>query len=160
MELTAAFTFDAAHRIRGHPGKCAYLHGHTYRLEVTVSAQDLDPLGMVMDFDDLAQLVRKALLDRWDHATLLDAADPLGPAIAAAQAEAPDRVVALPGQPTVERMTAEAWAALERALPAAVRLERVAIRETPTAGSALSRASAGRGAGARPGGGAGAPHGG
>jgi 6-pyruvoyltetrahydropterin/6-carboxytetrahydropterin synthase len=139
MELTTSYTFDAAHRIRGHPGKCAYLHGHTYRLEVTVSAQRLDPLGMVMDFDDLREIVRKAVLDSWDHATLLAADDPLGPAIAAVQAEAPDRVVRLGGQPTAEVMTREAWKAIERALPPGIDLERVAIRETPSCGSAITR---------------------
>jgi 6-pyruvoyltetrahydropterin/6-carboxytetrahydropterin synthase len=139
MELTTSYTFDAAHRIRGHPGKCAYLHGHTYRLEVTVSAQRLDPLGMVMDFDDLREIVRKAVLDSWDHATLLAADDPLGPAIAAVQAEAPDRVVRLGGQPTAEVMTREAWSAIARALPPGIDLERVAIRETPSCGSAITR---------------------
>src|SRR3972149_2741585 len=79
MNLQVSYTFDAAHRIRGHAGKCAYLHGHTYHLEVTVTAEALDPLGMVMDFDDLGEVVRKAVLDRWDHATLLAAHDPLAP---------------------------------------------------------------------------------
>jgi 6-pyruvoyltetrahydropterin/6-carboxytetrahydropterin synthase len=142
MELTTSYTFDAAHRIPGHPGKCAYLHGHTYHLEVSVSAGTLDSLDMVMDFDDLRALVRKAVLDAWDHATLLAPDDPLGPAIAAVQAEAPDRVVRLPGNPTAELMTREAWAAIERALPPHITLERVAIRETPTCGSAISRSRA------------------
>ena len=139
MELTIAYTFEAAHRIPGHAGKCAYLHGHTYHLEVTVSARRLDRLGMVIDFDDLRQIVSKRVLDRWDHATLLAPDDPLGPAIAAVQAEAPDRVVRLPGNPTAEVMTREAWNAIEGALPPGVDLERVEIRETPTCGSAISR---------------------
>ncbi len=139
MELTTSYTFDAAHRIRGHPGKCAYLHGHTYHLEATISAAGLDSLGMVMDFDDLRDIVRKAVLDRWDHATLLASDDPLVAAIAAVQAEAPDRVVRLPGSPTAEVMTREAWTAIEQALPPGIVLERVAIRETPSCGSAISR---------------------
>jgi 6-pyruvoyltetrahydropterin/6-carboxytetrahydropterin synthase len=139
MELTTSYVFDAAHRIAGHPGKCAWLHGHTYHLEVTVSSPMLNQLGMVMDFDDLRDVVGKAVLDLWDHATLLAADDPLGPAIAAVQHEAPDRVVLLPGQPTAEILTREAWARLEGRLPAGIALERVAIRETPACGSALSR---------------------
>jgi 6-pyruvoyltetrahydropterin/6-carboxytetrahydropterin synthase len=142
MQVTASCTFDAAHRIMGHAGGCAYLHGHTYHLEVTVSALALDPLGMVIDFDDLREVVRKAVLDGWDHATLLAPDDPLAPAIAAVQREAPDRVVRLRGHPTVEIMTREAWEAIGRALPAHVTLERVAIRETPTCGSAISRGQA------------------
>ncbi len=139
MELTTSYSFDAAHRIPGHPGKCAYLHGHTYHLEVTIGAKRLDPLGMVMDFDDLRDIVRKAVLDSWDHATLLAPDDPLGPAISAVQSEAPDRVVILRGMPTVEVMTREAWNAIERVLPPGIDLERVAIRETPSCGSAITR---------------------
>ncbi len=142
MRLETSYTFDAAHRIRGHAGKCAGLHGHTYRLDLAVSAERLDPLGMVMDFDDLRELVHKAVLDRWDHATLLAANDPLADAIAAVQREAPERVVRLAGHPTAERLAQEAWEALERALPPHVTLERVAIRETPTSGSALTRPGA------------------
>ena len=139
MDLTTSYVFDAAHRIAGHPGKCAWLHGHTYHLDVTVSSSTLNPLGMVMDFDDLADAVRKAVLERWDHATLLAADDPLAPAISAVQREAPDRVVLLPGQPTAEVLTREAWTRLESRLPAGITLERVAIRETPSCGSAMSR---------------------
>ena len=139
MDLTTSYVFDAAHRIAGHPGKCAWLHGHTYRLEVTVSSPTLNGLGMVMDFDDLRDVVGKAVLDLWDHATLLAADDPLGPAIATVQLEAPDRVVLLPGQPTAEILTREAWTRLEGRLPAGITLERVAIRETPGCGSAIAR---------------------
>ena len=139
MDLTTSYVFDAAHRIAGHPGKCAWLHGHTYHLDVTISSPTLNPLGMVMDFDDLRDVVRKAVLDRWDHATLLAADDPLAPAISKVQHEAPDRVVLLPGQPTAEVLTGQAWASLERRMPAGITLERVAIRETPACGSAISR---------------------
>jgi 6-pyruvoyltetrahydropterin/6-carboxytetrahydropterin synthase len=139
MDLTTSYVFDAAHRIAGHPGKCGWLHGHTYHLDVTVSSPTLNPLGMVMDFDDLRDAVRKAVLDLWDHATLLAADDPLGPAISAVQREAPDRVVLLPGHPTAEVLTREAWTRLESQLPAGIMLERVAIRETPSCGSAISR---------------------
>ena len=139
MDLTTSYVFDAAHRIAGHPGKCAWLHGHTYHLEVTVSSPTLNPLGMVMDFDDLGEVVRKAVLDRWDHATLLAADDPLAPAIVAVQGDAPDRVVQLDGTPTAEVLTRAAWKAIERALPVHVSLERVAVRETPMCGAFLTR---------------------
>jgi len=139
MNLQVSYTFDAAHRIRGHAGKCAYLHGHTYHLEVTVTAEALDGLDMVMDFDDLREVVRKAVLGRWDHATLLAADDPLAPAIVAVQGDAPDRVVRLDGNPTAELLTREAWNAIERALPAHVSLERVGVRETPMGGAFLTR---------------------
>lgn len=138
MNLISRFTFDAAHRILGHPGKCAYLHGHTYHLEVTIGAARLDALGMVMDFDDLRALVRKAVLQRWDHATLLSELDPLVSAISAVQAEAPEKVVSFPQNPTAEILTREAWEAIRQALPPDVSLLRVKIEETPTCSSELT----------------------
>ncbi len=142
MLLTTEFTFDAAHRILGHQGKCGYLHGHTYRLEVAVGAEHLDRLGMIMDVDDLRALVRKAVLDRWDHATLLSAADPLASAIERVQDDAPERVVRLAANPTAEALAREAWETISRSLPAGIRLERVAVRETPTCCSEVSRGRA------------------
>jgi 6-pyruvoyltetrahydropterin/6-carboxytetrahydropterin synthase len=138
MRVTSRFTFDAAHRILGHAGKCAYLHGHTYHLEVTVTAPELDALGMVIDFDDLKALVRKAVLDRWDHATLLSEQDPLVSAISAVQAEAPEKVVSFRNNPTSEVLTRESWEAISQALPSGLRLLRVRIEETPACSSELS----------------------
>lgn len=138
VQLTSEFVFDAAHRILGHRGKCGYLHGHSYRLEVTVTATQLDELGMVMDFDDLRALVQKAVLDRWDHCTLLWTEDPLVSAIQRVQAEAPEKVVRLTGNPTAETLTREAWEAIRRSLPQGIHLERVVIRETPTCSSELT----------------------
>ena len=138
MHVASRFTFAAAHRILGHAGKCAYLHGHTYHLEVTVTAPELDALGMVIDFDDLKALVRKALLERWDHATLLSEQDPLVSAISAVQAEAPEKVVRFASNPTAEVLTREAWQAISHALPPGLRLLRVKIEETPTCSSELT----------------------
>ena len=139
MRITKEFRFDAAHRILGHRGKCAWLHGHTYRLSVTVEAARLDALDMVLDFDDLATIVRASVLDRWDHAALLRRDDPLVPAIAAAQAEAPERLVLLGENPTAEVMAREAFDAIAKRLPEGVTLASVTVWETPTAGSEYRR---------------------
>ncbi len=132
MNLSVEFGFDAAHRILGHAGKCAWLHGHTYRLRVTVEAERLDRLGMVMDFDDLKALVEKHLLGRWDHATLLREDDPLVPAIVRVQADAPQKVVTFSQNPTAEVLTQTAARALAATLPSGVRLTRLTIWESPT----------------------------
>lgn len=139
MQLTTEFRFDAAHRILGHPGKCAYLHGHTYRLEITVSADQLDRLGMVVEIDDLRAVVKKVLLEQWDHATLLWSEDPLAPAIEAVQSEAPEKVVRLPGNPTAEVLTREAWEIIARGLPSGLRLERLVIGESLSCRAELTR---------------------
>ncbi len=135
MKLSVEFSFDAAHRIMGHAGKCAWLHGHTYRLGVTVQAETLNRLGMVMDFDDLKALMEKYLLSRWDHATLLREDDPLVPAIIRVQAEAPQKVITFPQNPTAEVLAQAAAEALAFVLPSGVRLGRLTVWESPTCAS-------------------------
>ena len=70
--ITKIFRFESAHHLPGHSGKCARPHGHSYRLEVAVRgpirhAPGESDHGMVMDFGDLALLVREAVVDRLDH---------------------------------------------------------------------------------------------
>ncbi|MCB0877649.1 MAG: 6-carboxytetrahydropterin synthase [Thermoleophilia bacterium] len=60
-------TIDSSHQIPGHPGKCARLHGHTYRFQVWVSGPVDAETGMLVDFYDLKQLI-----DAWDHRHLND----------------------------------------------------------------------------------------
>jgi 6-pyruvoyltetrahydropterin/6-carboxytetrahydropterin synthase len=81
MKVTKSFTFDAAHRVLGHEGKCKYLHGHTYVAEIRMIRQvahvDLDRLGMVFDFGDLKRLVGDWINANWDHNVILHPEDPL-----------------------------------------------------------------------------------
>jgi 6-pyruvoyltetrahydropterin/6-carboxytetrahydropterin synthase len=78
IKTTKSFTFDAAHFLPNHKGKCANMHGHTYRMEVTVvrdngklSNEGSDE-GMVIDFADLKTLVKAEVIDRMDHKVLND----------------------------------------------------------------------------------------
>lgn len=65
------FTFAAAHAIRGHTRGCQNLHGHNYRVRVHLCAEQLDALGMVLDFADL-KAVMKQILDPFDHHVIND----------------------------------------------------------------------------------------
>lgn len=69
ISITKIFTFDAAHKLPDYVGKCANLHGHTYKLEVTVTGPLKD--GMVVDFGDLKKVVNN-VLRHYDHAYLND----------------------------------------------------------------------------------------
>lgn len=81
LTISKEFTFDAAHRLyrpdlnesqnRDLYGKCSTLHGHTYRLQVTISGE-IDAGGMILHFSDLKQLVRDKIISRYDHALLND----------------------------------------------------------------------------------------
>lgn len=71
MFITKCFTFDAAHALTRYYGKCENLHGHTYRLEVTVEGPVRDN-GMVVDFLLLKRVVKRQVLDQLDHQNLND----------------------------------------------------------------------------------------
>ncbi len=58
--------FAAAHSLREYPGDCQRLHGHNWKIEVEVSASELDKLGMVIDFKQIKQATKTAT-DRLDH---------------------------------------------------------------------------------------------
>jgi 6-pyruvoyltetrahydropterin/6-carboxytetrahydropterin synthase len=79
-ELTVKSHFDAAHALRGYPGECKHLHGHTWDIEVTVGATELDEIGIVYDFKLLKDDLNSVLSD-YDHAYLNEIApfDELSP---------------------------------------------------------------------------------
>ena len=63
--------FSSAHRLRGYDGNCENLHGHNWKVRCDLSAKDLGPLGMVIDFRVVKKHL-KAVLDRLDHRYLND----------------------------------------------------------------------------------------
>lgn len=75
MQIRKSFTFEAAHVLPHHPGKCALLHGHSYRLDVTLEGP-LRPsgpaMGMVEDFETVARVVKAAVIGELDHRSLND----------------------------------------------------------------------------------------
>lgn len=75
MRVKRVFDFEAAHVLPNHKGKCARLHGHSYRLVVTVD-RPVDPdSGLAVDFGDLKRIVRDQVVDRLDHVHLNDLID-------------------------------------------------------------------------------------
>lgn len=76
--ITKIFTFEAAHHLPSHTGKCRKVHGHTYKLEVTVTgrkqniAKYKSDSAMVMDFHELKDLVEEHIISQYDHTYLND----------------------------------------------------------------------------------------
>ena len=67
-KVCKSFKFSAAHRlVKPYKGKCNALHGHTWRVDVTITAKELDECGMVADFSRLSETVGKYIKDRFDH---------------------------------------------------------------------------------------------
>ena len=72
MRVRRHFAFEAAHELPNHPGKCQRLHGHSFKLAVTVE-RPVDPVtGMSIDFGDLKKVVNEWVVDRLDHRYIND----------------------------------------------------------------------------------------
>ena len=75
--VTRRIEFDSAHRVLGHGGKCAHLHGHRYAAEITARSTGLDNLSMVVDFGVIKNLLSEWIDKHWDHNIILNGDDPL-----------------------------------------------------------------------------------
>jgi 6-pyruvoyltetrahydropterin/6-carboxytetrahydropterin synthase len=78
VQIRKSFTFEAAHVLPHHPGKCARLHGHSYRLEVALEGplrQSGPATGMVEDFDVVSRVVKAAVINELDHRSLNELMD-------------------------------------------------------------------------------------
>ena len=74
ISITKVFTFDCSHHLKDYPGKCKNIHGHTYKLEVTLKGTP-DKNGLVIDFHDLNDIVENEILSQIDHKYLNDIFD-------------------------------------------------------------------------------------
>lgn len=75
--------FCYGHRLLNYDGKCRYLHGHNGRVLITLAAERLDPLGMVVDFSHLKQRIGGWIDAHLDHKMILHRRDPLVPLLQA-----------------------------------------------------------------------------
>ena len=119
--VTKEFTFDAAHHLYAYEGKCVGLHGHTYRLAVSVSAPP-DEKGIAIDFADVKTIVNQAVVDRLDHQYL--------------------NAVLPPMNTTAENMVVWMFQRIDEALQAnhpGKRVERIVLHETPTSSVEITR---------------------
>ena len=71
FEVTVEQTFAAGHALRNYRGKCENVHGHNYRIEVTVEGEQLDSIGLLVDFVELKR-VMKEVIDYLDHRFMND----------------------------------------------------------------------------------------
>lgn len=81
IRITKIFTFETAHVLYNYDGKCKNMHGHSYKLFVTVKGKPVNDLdnpknGMVVDFGDIKKIVNEEVVDIWDHAVLINANSP------------------------------------------------------------------------------------
>ncbi len=133
IRISRKFSFEAAHALLNYEGACRHIHGHSYKLEVSLLGPVLQEEGhpkngMVMDFGDLKKLVQEAVVKDWDHALLLHKESPL-PLVNALQ-ENQEKLLLLPYQPSCENMLLDIKQRLQTALPANITLCRLLLAET------------------------------
>lgn len=107
IRVTKEFTFDMAHALFNYDGPCKNIHGHTYRLQVTVSGYaNQDPqnvkCGMLIDFGQLKKIVAEQVIDKYDHALVLNEAVPAS--LRASCYAISEKVHFVSFQPTCENM--------------------------------------------------------
>ena len=93
--------FSCGHRVVGHEGACAHIHGHNYRVHFYCSTTTLDQVGRVIDFGAIKVLLCDWLEQNWDHRFLAFEEDPM---LEGLRALDPDGIVAMPFNPTAENM--------------------------------------------------------
>lgn len=96
--VTRVIHFCYGHRLMDYEGKCRVPHGHNGKIEVTISSEGLDKLGMVVDFEEIKQKVQKWVDAELDHKMLFNEKDPLVPVFK--QMKEPH--VTMKGNPTAE----------------------------------------------------------
>lgn len=128
LTVTKSVKFDAAHVLTNHQGLCKNLHGHTYRVEASVTQLPDDTSDMVIDFKDLKKTCEEVILSRFDHAFIYDSTSAGESEIAAVVAKNGMRAVAIPFRSTAENLARHFYGELKTRLPG---LSSVRVWETP-----------------------------
>lgn len=102
--VTKTVRFDAAHILTNHQGLCKNLHGHTYRVDVSVAQADGVGGDMVIDFKDLKRIATETICDRFDHAFVYNTESEGEREIAAVVERHGMRTVAIPFRSTAENL--------------------------------------------------------
>jgi 6-pyruvoyltetrahydropterin/6-carboxytetrahydropterin synthase len=135
IRISKLFTLEMGHALLDHDGQCRNIHGHSYKLAVTLRGQPLDQPGhpkdgMVMDFTDLKKIVQRHILEHFDHALVLNAATPVE--VTSILQQHFEKTVILPFQPTCENLLLYFVKKIRESLPPTVELYRVRLDETAT----------------------------
>jgi len=135
IRITKEFKFEMAHALKGYDGPCRNIHGHSYELKVTIAGHPITnennpKLGMVMDFGDLKKIIRKTIVDEFDHALVLY--NKMPESLIAELKGNFERILMLDYQPTSELMIVDFANRIKAELPKGISLKYLLLRETVT----------------------------
>jgi 6-pyruvoyltetrahydropterin/6-carboxytetrahydropterin synthase len=136
IRITKQFSFETGHALYGYDGKCKNVHGHSYKLSVTVIGKPMSDntnvkFGMVIDFSDLKKIVREEIVDLFDHATVFNKNTP-HVELAAELKNRGHHVILVDYQPTSENMVIDFAQKINNRLPADIQLHSLKLQETET----------------------------
>lgn len=134
IRITKQFTFETGHALYGYDGKCKNVHGHSYKLSVTVIGSPIsDPnnvkFGMVIDFTDLKKIVKEEIVDQFDHATVFNQNTP-HIELAKELKSRDHHVILVDYQPTSENMVIDFAQKIKKRLPQNITLFSLKLQET------------------------------
>jgi 6-pyruvoyltetrahydropterin/6-carboxytetrahydropterin synthase len=134
IRITKQFSFETGHALYGYDGKCKNVHGHSYKLSVTVIGKPiLDnnnvKFGMVIDFSDLKKIVREEIVDHFDHATVFNQNTP-HVELANELKNRGHHVILVDYQPTSENMVVDFAKKIQDRLPKEIKLHSLKLQET------------------------------
>lgn len=136
IRITKQFSFETGHALYGYDGKCKNVHGHSYKLSVTViGAPIVDStnvkFGMVIDFGDLKKIVKEEIVDLFDHATVFNQNTP-HIELANELKNRGHHVILVDYQPTSENMVIDFAEKIKNRLPNTIELHSLKLQETET----------------------------
>jgi 6-pyruvoyltetrahydropterin/6-carboxytetrahydropterin synthase len=136
IRITKQFSFETGHALHGYDGKCKNIHGHSYRLDVTVIgkpvADESNPkCGMVIDFSDLKKIAKDEIVDVFDHATVFNKDTP-HLELAMLLKSKGHNVLLVNYQPTTEMMVIDFAEKIKKRLPNNIKLHALKLQETAT----------------------------
>lgn len=136
IRITKIFTFETGHALYGYDGKCKNIHGHSYKLAVTVIGEPIASkehvkLGMVIDFGDLKKIVKEEIVDQFDHATIFNKNTP-HLELARELQNRDHHVILVDYQPTSENMVDDFAKKIKKRLPETIQLHSLKLSETET----------------------------
>jgi 6-pyruvoyltetrahydropterin/6-carboxytetrahydropterin synthase len=136
IRITKEFSFEMAHALKGHDGPCRFIHGHSYKLSVTLTGTPIDDtssprLGMVMDFGEMKKIVHENIIRIFDHALVLNRYSMLEEKDKIP--ELFEKMLIVDYQPTSENLLLDFVSRIRPLLPAHVALHNMKLRETATA---------------------------
>ena len=144
MKITKIFNFEAGHRLSHYAGKCFYLHGHSYKLEVTVAGV-LNKLGMIIDFGVLKDIVNKILDKNFDHKMIMKKDDLANQAVVKAFIPSGDNFDVGYGfylvdyNPTAENIGLDLFNKIKADLKDGVILSKIVLYETETSYAEITK---------------------